>query len=130
MVFNGVLNIEGYMKTLLLNPSTWDLLLDSNGNIAVATNPYSISQDVASAIKVFLGELYYDNTKGLPYLDQILGQGKANAVAVVSAQTEQAALTVPEVVRAKCTQLYYSNRVLSGVVEVIDTTSAARNIQF
>lgn len=130
MVFNGVSNTEVYMNTLLLNPTTWDLLLDSNNNIAMAANPYSISQDVASAIKVFIGELYYDNTKGLPYFDQILGQSQANAVAVVAAQTEQAALTVPEVVRAKCTQLYYNNRVLSGVVEIVDTTGATRNIQF
>ena len=118
------------MKTLLLSPSTWDLLVDSSGNIAVASNPYSIAQDVASAIKVFIGEVYYDTTLGLPYLGQILGQSRTDAVSVVAAQTEQAALTVPEVVKAKCTQLHYSNRTLSGVVEVIDTTGAAHNIQF
>ncbi len=118
------------MDTLLLDPSTWDLLLDSNGNIAKATNPYSIAQDVSSAIKLFLGELYYDTTKGLPYFDKIFGQPQSNAVAVLSAQVEIAALTVPEVVKAKVTQLYYNDRVLSGVVEVIDTTGNANNVSF
>ena len=118
------------MKTLLLNPTSWDLLLDSNGNIAVADNPYSISQDVASAIKLFLGEAYYNTSKGVPYFGQILGQSQANAVSVIAAQTEQAALTVPEVVKARCTQLYYNNRVLSGTVEVIDTAGNALNVQF
>ena len=41
------------MKTLLLRPDTWDLTLDSAGNIAVAENPYALAQDAASAIKLF-----------------------------------------------------------------------------
>jgi hypothetical protein len=41
--------------TLLLDVTRWDLVLDSARNIAVAATPYSISQDVASAVKTNLG---------------------------------------------------------------------------
>ena len=121
------------MNTLLLDPNTWDCLLDSNNNIALASNPYSIAQDVASAIRLFLGELYYNNNKGVPYFDQILGQSDLNdAVLTMSAQAELAALTVPEVVQARCTGLFYNSttRQLTGTVEIIDLTGTTQNISF
>ena len=40
-------------STLLLDPDTWDLTVDNNGNIAVAAPPYAVAQDVASAIRTF-----------------------------------------------------------------------------
>ncbi len=116
------------MNTILLDPITWDLLVDSNGNIAMASNPYSIAQDVACAIRLFYGELYYNQNKGIPYLTQILGQ--SNSAAIMKAQAEKAALTVPEVVKAKCTAIYINDRVMTGTVEVIDLTGAAQNISF
>ena len=116
------------MNTILLDPIAWDLLLDSNGNIAMASNPYSIAQDVASAVRLFLGELYYNTSKGMPYFQQILSQ--SNPEAIMKYQAEKAALTVPEVVQAKCTALYNNNRILSGTLEIIDTTGAAQNVSF
>ena len=62
------------MRTLLLDRTAWDLVLDANGNIACATEPYQIAQDVASAIRTFRGECFYDTTLGLPYWSNILGQ--------------------------------------------------------
>ena len=41
------------MNTLLLDLTNWDLLVDASGNIAVASDPYSVAQDVASAVRVF-----------------------------------------------------------------------------
>jgi len=118
------------MDTLLLNPTTWDLMLDSNNNIALASNPYAIAQDVASAIRTFQGEVYYDTTLGLPYLTQILGQDRDTALAIFISLAETEALRVPEVVQAQGTEIYYDNRAVSGVIEVIDTTGAANNISF
>jgi len=60
-------------KTLLLDRTVWDLVLDSNGDIALASPPYALEQDVASAVRLFLGELWYDTTKGIPYLKKFLG---------------------------------------------------------
>jgi hypothetical protein len=61
------------MRTLYLDGGTWDLALDSNGSIAVATDAYRMAQDAASAIRTFLGECYYDTTRGVPHFEQILG---------------------------------------------------------
>lgn len=105
------------MKTLLLDPATWDLVLDASGNWAVASEPYSIAQDVASACRLFLGELYYDNEKGVPYFD-ILGQQPSTAF--INAQLELAALTVPGVVTAKAYITGFANRELTGQIQVTD----------
>lgn len=97
----------------------------------MASNPYSIAQDVASAIRLFLGELYYDTSKGMPYFEQILGQ--TNSEAIIKAQTELAALTVPEVVQAQCTALYFDPnkpRGLTGTIEIIDLAGTAQSINF
>lgn len=115
-------------NTILLDPITWDLLVDSNGNIAMASPPYSIAQDVASAIQLYLGELYYDTSKGVPYLTQILGQ--SNSAVIMKAQAEKAALTVADVVKARCIAIYINDRVMTGTVEVIDTAGVAQNISF
>jgi hypothetical protein len=116
------------MKTLLLDRSVWDLVLDAGGNIALASEPYAIAQDVASAIKLFLGELWYDTTKGIPYFEQILGQSPP--IALVRAHVERAALTVPGVVSARCTVASFSDRVISGRVEFIDSTGEMRGVTF
>lgn len=42
------------MKTMFLNPKTWDSVLDTQGNIAVATKEYQQAQDIASSCRVFL----------------------------------------------------------------------------
>ena len=61
-------------NTLLLDQSAWDLVIDSAGNIAMATPPYALAQDVASAVRLFLGELWYNTPKGIPYFEDVLGQ--------------------------------------------------------
>lgn len=59
--------------TLLLDRANWDLALDAVGNIALAAEPYSLEQDVASECRVFEGECYYDTTIGIPYPVSVLG---------------------------------------------------------
>ena len=62
------------MNTLYLDPQNWDLVLDAAGNIAMAKDPYAKAQDVASACRLFSGELYYDTEKGIPYFEETLGK--------------------------------------------------------
>ena len=107
------------MNTLLLDLDNWDLTVDASGNIAMASEPYSIAQDVASACRLFLGELYYDNTQGVPYFDEILGENPP--ISLVQAKIEAAAMTVPDVVSAQCFITQESNRTLTGQIQVTDT---------
>lgn len=109
------------MQTLLLDTVAWDLALDVNGNIAVASNPYSLAQDAASECRLFTGEAYYDTTKGIPYWGQILGMDPP--LSLVRAYMLDAAESVPEVISA---QVFFSSwsfttRQLSGQVQVTNT---------
>jgi hypothetical protein len=116
------------MNTLQLNLATWDLELDSNGNLAVATGPQAIAQDVASAISTFLGEVYYDVTQGLPWQSEVFGQQFSPSL--VGALMEQAALTVPGVVSAKASGLTFSAGKVTGTINFIDTTGASLGVTF
>ncbi|MGA1801486.1 hypothetical protein [Rhizobium sp. HT1-10] len=106
----------------MLDTDAWDLAVDASGNIAVATQPYSLAQDAASAIKLFEAELYFDTSKGIPYFAEILGE--APPISLLKAYLVKAALTVPGVVSAKCFITSWENRVVRGQVQ---TTDAAGN---
>lgn len=100
----------------MLDRTTWDLLLDASGNIAVASDAYAIAQDAASAVMTQLGEVYYDTTQGLPYKSLILG--KAQSLSVFKAQAEAAALTVPGVTTVQAIVKLGSNRGITGALLV------------
>ena len=115
-------------NTLLLDRTAWDLVLDSNGNIALASPPYALEQDVASAVRLFLGELWYDTTKGIPYFEEILGQ--LPPVSLLTAYIEQAALSVPGVISARCVISSFQNRAISGEIQFIDDSGLGGSIVF
>ncbi len=105
-------------STLLLDNTYWDLLADAAGNIAVAAPPYALAQDVASAIKLFLGELWYNDAAGVPYFSEVLGH--APPIGVFQEYMVAAALTVPGVVSATCVINSLEGRTISGQVTFID----------
>ena len=115
-------------NTLLLDQTAWDLVLDVNGNIALAGAPYAIAQDVASATRTFLGECWYDTTQGIPYWQQILGEFPP--LQYVAEQLQDAALTVPDVAAAQATFTSFQNRSLAGQIQIIDTDGVANNVAF
>jgi len=106
------------VDTLLLEPTIWDLTVDVAGNIAVAKAPLALAQDAASALRTFLGEVYYDTTLGIPYFGQILGQ--LPPLSLLRTYFVEAALTVPDVVSAQCFFTSFTGRVLSGQVQLVD----------
>ncbi len=108
------------MNTLLLDVELWDLTVDTTGNIAMASDPYSLAQDAASAIRTFAGEVYFDTTLGIPYFSQILGY--APPIALMKAYFNEAALTVPGVVTSKCFITSWDNRVVRGQVQITDSS--------
>lgn len=116
------------MNTLLLDRTVWDLCKDASGNIAVASDPYSQAQDVASAVRLFLGECWYDTAQGVPYFSQILGQ--LPPLTLMKAQFVTAALTVPGVVAAVCFITNIVGRKVSGQIQVTDTAGVVTNVSF
>jgi hypothetical protein len=116
------------MKTLLVDNTYWDLCKDAAGNIAVAAEPYSRAQDVASAIKLFLAELWYDTDKGIPYFQQILGQ--TPPVQVFKTYMVRAALSVPGVVSAECVIESFELRNVKGAVTFTDVDGNTATVPF
>ncbi|MNT18985.1 hypothetical protein D3C72_1542170 [compost metagenome] len=116
------------MNTLLLDRTAWDLVLDASGNIAMATNPYAAAQDAASAIKLFRGELFYNTAPGVPYWEEFLGHRPP--LALVRGHVQRAAMTVPNVVNAVCTLTSYTDRVLTGHVEITLQDGTTQTVSF
>lgn len=107
------------MKTLLLSSDLWDLVTDAAGNIALASEPYSLAQDAASACRLFLGELYYSTTEGVPYWSEILGHQPP--LALLKARLITAAMRVPGVIEAQVYISSVAGRIVRGQVQVTDT---------
>jgi hypothetical protein len=107
------------MQTLLLD-SDWDLVVDVSGNIAVAPEPLSMAQDAASAIRTFAGEVYFDTTLGIPYFSQVLGY--APPVSLMKAYFNQAAMQVPGVASAATFITSWQDRIVSGQVQITDSS--------
>lgn len=115
-------------STLLLDVSVWDLTVDTAGNIAVATPPYALAQDAASAIRLMLGELFFDTTIGVPYLTGILGF--TPPVSQMKQYFVAAALSVPGVVSAKCFITSWVDRTVTGQIQVTDSTGTVTAASF
>lgn len=114
------------MRTMLLDVLRWDVILDAEGNIAIATDPYSVAQDVASSCRTFLAECYYDTTLGVPYLGQILGEEPSTAF--VKAQLEAASAKVPGCSNPKAFITGLSGRQLSGQIQFQDSNGATQTV--
>ena len=105
-------------STLALDRTLWDLTLDVDGNIALATEPYSIAQDAASAIRTVQGEVYYNTALGIPYFQSIFGQSPP--LQYLKNQFTSAALTVPDTLSAVCYLASLTNREVDGQVQITD----------
>ena len=115
-------------KSLLLDTAAWDLVLDASGNIAACTEPYSLAQDVATALRTFLGEVYYNTALGVAYFESIL-TGNVPLSMVQQILVEQV-LTVSGVVSATCNIISVIDRKLVGQIIVTDQNGVSTNVSF
>ncbi len=113
-------------NTLLLDTTAWDIVLDAAGNIAMATPPYARAQDVASAIRLFQGEGWWNTGPGVPYFADILGQ--APPVTFFEAEMVRAALTVPGVVSAQAIIENADGRTITGQVTFTDAAGVTQSV--
>lgn len=115
-------------STLLLDTVAWDLVVDSNANIALASPPYSVDQDICSAVRAFLGECYFDVSQGVPYLQEILG--KSPPLTVFTSAIEDAAISVPDVKSAVCVITDFTDRTVTGQIQFTRTDGTIGSIAF
>jgi hypothetical protein len=116
------------LSTLLLDATAWDLVLDSSGNIALAEPPYATAQDVASAIKLFLAELWFNTTQGVPYWSEVLG--RAPSLSQLAQSMNQAALSVPGVVAANTIITGFVDRQVTGQVQFTTADGTETTVTF
>ncbi len=116
-------------NTLLLDVETWDLSLDSAGNIALASPPYAVAQDVASSCRTWQGELWYDTTPGVNFESLLWNMPGASAV---QQAFNQQALTVSSVATAATTITEFagSTGALTGQIEFTTSTGANLTVSF
>lgn len=114
-------------STLLLDQATWDLCKDASGNIARAAEPYAIAQDVATAVRTFRGECWYDTSIGVPYWQDVLGKQPPAQLVKQDLITE--AMRVPLVLAAQAFITGFTDRKLSGQIQVA-TASGVLPVSF
>lgn len=100
------------MISLALGGITWDLNVGASGNLATAEGDHRLAQDVASAVRTFDGECIFDQDRGVPYFDEVLGHRPQ--AQLVNAYVEQEAARVPGVTRVLATDQGLSLRTLTG----------------
>lgn len=115
-------------NTLLLDQTAWDLVVDAVGNIAMASPPYALAQDVASALRTFLGEVWYDTTEGVPYWTTILG--KLPPVSLLIEILNQQALTVTGVASVQTFITSFDERSVTGYVQFVDANNVSTTVNF
>ena len=106
-------------RTLFLLPDPWDLALDTDGNIATATSTYQRAQDIASKCRVFIQDLYYQQSAGIPYLESILGKN-TYPIGLYQSELYKAAMSVDGVVSVNIKLNQLSDRKLTGMIEFTD----------
>ena len=116
------------MDTVLLDTVEWDLVLDDKGNRAFASAPYAVAQDVASAVRLFAGELWYDTAKGIPYFADVLGH--LPPLSLLNSLFQRAALTVPTVDVVQVLLEPLKDRGLTGQIQFTDTSGVTGSVDF
>lgn len=112
-------------NTLLLDVEAWDLSLDAAGNIALASGPYAVAQDVASACRTWQGELWYDTTLGVNFESLLWNMPGAS---VVQQAFNQQALTVSSVATATTSITAFSLGMGALTGQIAFTTSTGSNL--
>ena len=113
------------MRTLLLD-DTWDITLDSAGQIAVTSGSYGIAQDVANATRLFTDDAWYDPERGIPHFDLELGHKPS--LSVVRNRFRQAALIVEGVIDADVQIEGVTDRELTGSINLTLATGETADV--
>lgn len=115
------------MKTLYLDPGSWDLAVDASRCIAFATGPYCAAQTVANASRLWGGEAPFNADRGIPYETDILG--KTPAISQLNEWYRREAMTVPNIESATpVLQFDRNTRELNGQIQCSLTDGTIINV--
>lgn len=96
----------------------------------MAAPPYALAQDVASAVRTFSDEVWYDGAQGIPYFEQVLGY--LPPISLLKQLIVNRALTVSGVVSAQCVISSFNTvtRDLVGQIQFVDENGMINNVSF
>ena len=113
-------------NTLMLNDK-WDIYVDEAGNIATVTDDYAIAQNIANAVRLFVGDAYFEQTRGVPYLTEVFSKKTGVSQSVVINRWRNAALTVEGVTACEPQPIYDNDgRLIGG--KILATTINGTNV--
>lgn len=107
------------MKTLFLKVDTWDLAIDTQGNLAIATEEYQQAQDICSSCRVFYGDDYYNKTDGIPYLESIMGKSNY-PISLYQRHLHDRSMLVSGVVSIDVKLFPLKDRIMSGTIDFVN----------
>jgi len=114
------------MRSLAIDQDTWDLMLDSSGQIAVTSGAYAIAQNVANATRLFTNDAWYDRQRGIPHF--LLELGHKPSLSVVRNRFRQAALSVEGVIDADVQIEGITDREMTGSIELTLATGEVADV--
>lgn len=115
------------MKTLYLDPDSWDLAADATRCIAFATGPYCAAQTVANASRLWSEEAPFNTDRGVPYETDILGKNPPTSQ--LNEWYKREALTVPNIESATpVLQFDRNSRALTGQIQCTLTDGTTINV--
>lgn len=110
------------MKSLQLNDG-WDISLDGAGNIAQVKSKLCVAQDVANAVRLFLGEAVYSADRGVPHYTNNLGVKLTRAL--IRSDMTDAALSVPGVASVSIENERVKGRTYTADIRITDSFESA-----
>ena len=124
--------------SLLLDKTTWDLVPNGRGGFALTTDLYqepankelyTAMQRVSNAVRLFLGEIWLNTPRGIPYFQNILG--KQPPATFLRATIENMATTVPGVAKARCVITKFdATRNVQGQIQITLASGATGLVRF
>ena len=115
------------MKTFFLIPETWDLAIDTQGNIAIATDVYQQAQDISTSCRVFYGDDYYNRTDGIPYLQKILGKHNY-PMSLFQRNLHDRSMLVNGVVSVDVNLYPLENRIMRGTIDFTNDQNSSGTV--
>jgi hypothetical protein len=106
--------------------ATGDSYLDSSGNITIITGVESVSQTVANALQLWLGEYQFNTTIGVPWYN-ILGE-RFNRL-LVNTYVEQEVLALPYVASIVSIDYIFNDKERSVIINLVFLTTDSKNSQ-
>lgn len=98
---------------------TNDLYLDELGNIVFARDVQALQQVISNNVKLQLGELQYDITRGVPYLETIFGENPD--VNLWESYMQDAVEKVNNVIRIESIESTITDNILNYEIIILST---------